>query len=195
MQIQGRGCPRSRCLERGAVELCPGARWRRPWRDYYRPHGGNAALTGRPFGLSRQTFYRWKGRYDPEDLASLAAPSPRPHRRRQPTWTAELAERVLGLRRQYPGWGKDKLAVLLRREGRSVSTSMVGRILLRQKARGVLIEPAAMHLKARRRPRPYARRKPREYRPQAPGDLVYRFSEIYPYYSVSAVSASHFFPR
>ena len=49
---------------------------------------------------------------------------------------------------------------------------MGGRILLRLKARGVLIEPPTIHLKARRRPRPYARRKPRDYRPQAPGDLV-----------------------
>ena len=73
--------------------------------DYYRQHGGNAALTCRHFGISRQTFYRWKGRYDPEDLGSLEARSHRPHRRRQPTWTAELAERVLGLRRPSPRWG------------------------------------------------------------------------------------------
>ena len=172
MQIKGKGMPRSRYLERGAVELSHGARLRLQWMDYYRQHGGNAALTCRHFGISRQTFYRWKGRYDPEDLGSLEARSHRPHRRRQPTWTAELAERVLRLRRQYPHWGKDQLAVLLRREGRSVSTSMVGRILLRLKARGVLIEPSTIHLKARRRPRPYARRKPRDYRPQAPGDLV-----------------------
>jgi transposase InsO family protein len=49
---------------------------------------------------------------------------------------------------------------------------MAGRILSRLKARGVLIEPPTIHLKVRRRPRPYARRKPRDYRPQAPGDLV-----------------------
>ena len=114
--------------------------------DYYRQHGSNAALTCRHFGLSRQTFHRWKPRYDPEDLTSLEARSHRPPRRRQPTWTAELAERGLRLRRQYPRWGKDKLAVLLRREGRAVSASMVGRILSRLKARGLLIEPPALHL-------------------------------------------------
>jgi len=130
--------------------------------DYYRQHGSNAALTCRHFGISPQTFYRWKPRYDPEDLPSLEARSPRPPRRRQPTWTAELAERVLRLRRQYPPWGKDKLAVRLRREGRSVSPSMVGRILSRLQARGLLIEPPALHLKARRRPPPCARRKPRD---------------------------------
>jgi transposase InsO family protein len=172
MQIKAMGMPRSRYLERGAVELSRAAWCRLQWMDYYRQHGGNAALTCRHFGIRRQTFYGWKGRYDREDLASLEARSHRPPRRRQPTWTAELAERVLGLRRQYPRWGKDKLAVLLRREGRSVSASRVGRILSRLKARGVLIEPPTIHLKVRRRPRPYARRKPRDYRPQAPGDLV-----------------------
>jgi transposase InsO family protein len=140
--------------------------------DYYRQHGRNAALTCRHFGISRQTFYRWKRRYDPQNLSTLEDRSPQPRHRRHPTWTAELAERVLGLRRQYPRWGKDKLAVLLHREGRAVSASMVGRMLSRLKARGVLIEPPTIHLKARRRPRPYARRKPRDYRPQAPGDLV-----------------------
>lgn len=35
----------------------------------------------------------------------------------------ELAQAVLDLREQYPRWGKDKLVVLLRREGWQVSTS------------------------------------------------------------------------
>ena len=33
-------------------------------------HGQNAALTCRRFGVSRQTFYRWKRRYDPMCLES-----------------------------------------------------------------------------------------------------------------------------
>ena len=39
-------------------------------------------------------------------------------------------------REQYPWRGKDKLAVVLRRGGWTVSTSMVGRILTRLKAQG-----------------------------------------------------------
>jgi len=142
--------------------------------DYYFAHGENAALTCRHFGISRQSFYRWKRRYDPENLVSLEDRSHRPHRRRQSTWSPGLAEQVLRLRRQYPRWGKDKLAVLLRREGWSVATSMVGRILGSLKRRGLLVEPLAVRLKARhsRPPRPYAVRKPRDYQPEAPGDLV-----------------------
>jgi transposase-like protein len=76
------------------------------------------------FGVSRQTFYRWKRRFDRHDLTTLEGHSHRPRKVRQPTWTPELAERVLALRKQYPRWGKDKLVVLLRRENLIVSTCM-----------------------------------------------------------------------
>ena len=52
--------------------------------------------------ITTQTYYRWKRRYDPADWKSLEDGSHRPHRRRQPTWSAPLAERVLALRRQFP---------------------------------------------------------------------------------------------
>ena len=55
------------------------------------------------------------------------------------------------LREQYPRWGQDKLVILLRREGWQVSTSMVGRILTRLKARGVLKEPPRQGISARKR--------------------------------------------
>jgi len=65
--------------------------------DFYRTHR-NATLTGRRFGLSRQTSYRWWRRYDPHDLTTLEDRSHRPHDRRHPSWTPELADRVLALR-------------------------------------------------------------------------------------------------
>ena len=80
--------------------------------DHYAAHR-NAALTCRYFGISRQTFYRWKGRYNPRSLSSLEERSHKPKRLRQPSWSRELALAVLHLREQYPRWGKDKLAVLL----------------------------------------------------------------------------------
>ena len=101
------------------------ARQRLKWMDHYRAHR-NAALTCRYFGISRQTFYRWRRRYNPRDLRSLEDRSHKPKRLRRPTWCRELAVAVLHLREQYPRWGKDKLAVLLRERGWEVSTSMVG---------------------------------------------------------------------
>src|SRR3972149_5082131 len=174
MQMRWRRVLRSRSLERAAIDVSQRSRQRLRWFDYYRAHGNHAALTCRYFGISRQTFYRWKRRYDPDDLKRLEDGSHRPHRRRQPTWTPRLVERVLALRRQYPRWGKDKLVVLLGREGQKVSTSMVGRILTYLKKRGLLIEPLPRGFRVRRPrpPRPWATRKPRDYRVEQPGDLV-----------------------
>jgi transposase InsO family protein len=156
------------------VELSREAQVRLHWIDFYLTHGRNAALACRHFGISRQTFYRWWRRYEAHNLVSLESRSHRPHRRRQPTWTLELVERVLALRRQYPRWGKDKLAVLLRRERRCVSVSMVGRILTRLKQRGVLCEPLRLRAAVFRRARlrRYGVRKPRQWRVTGPGDLV-----------------------
>jgi putative transposase len=142
--------------------------------DYYEGHGRNAALTCRYFGISRQTFYRWRQRYNPKRLQSLEDRSRRPSRVRQPTWSAELAKAVRELRELCPRWGKDKLAPLLRQAGWSVSTSMVGRILAQLKRRGVLVEPPAARVAARkpRPPRPYAIRKPKTYLAKRPGDIV-----------------------
>ena len=174
MQTKSLGLPRSRYLERPAIDLSQKARRRLRWFDYYRAHGHNAALTCRYFGISRQTFYRWKRRYDPQNLSTLEDRSHQPHHRRHPTWTAEQAERVRRLREQYPRWGKDKLAVLLRREGWSVSVSMVGRILTSLRQRGALTAPVLFRVKRRQGTagRPWALRKPKDYAVEKPGDLV-----------------------
>ena len=122
-------------------ELSREATKRLKWFDYYHSHGRNARLTCRYFGISPQTFYRWKRRYDPKHLGSLEDRSHRPQRLRQPTWSTEIAEAVLRLREEYPRWGKDKLVVLLHEDGYKVSASMVGRIMRYLKQRGVLKEP------------------------------------------------------
>ena len=96
-------------------ELSRPAKQHLAWLDHYRTHGRRAALTCRYFGISRQTFYRWRRRFDPHELTTLEPRSHRPQRVRQPTWSPALAQGVLRLRTQYPRWGKDKLVVLLRR--------------------------------------------------------------------------------
>lgn len=155
-------------------DLSRAAKQHLAWLDYYRTHGRNAALTCRYFGISRQTFYRWQRRFDPHALTTLEPRSHRPHHVRQPTWSRDVVQAVVRLREQYPRWGKDKLVVLLRRQGGSCSTSMVGRILTYLKTTGQLREPPHLRVWTRRRrlPRPYAIRKPTDYVVQAPGDLL-----------------------
>jgi transposase InsO family protein len=154
-------------------ELSAKAKQRLSWIDWHKTHGENVSLTCRHFAISRQTFYRWLGRFDPRNLQSLEDRSSAPLRRRLRKWTTEHALAVLALRESYPAWGKEKLQRLLLRAGTALSVSTVGRILAHLKRRGQLREPVR-RTRSGRRPwrRPYATRKPRDYQPQAPGDLV-----------------------
>ena len=151
------------------------AKKRLMWMDHFYKHG-NARLTCRYFGISPQTFYRWKDRFDTYDLSRLEEKSRRPHQVRQPQTPVRVVERIQELREQYPRWGKEKLAVLLRREGIEISGSTVERVMRRLRARGLLVEPENVRLaklarRRRRKPR-YAVRKPKDYRVEGPGDLV-----------------------
>ena len=142
--------------------------------DWHDRHGRNVSLTARHFGFSRPTLYRWLARYDRHRLESLEDRSSRPHHRRRPTWTLAQLAAVRRVRLAYPRWGKDKLAVLLRREGLALSVSMVGRILDRLRATGELREPPHRRISARKRAwrRPHAVRKPAGFSAAQPGDLV-----------------------
>ena len=157
-----------------APSLSREARQRLAMLDWHELHGRSVARTARHFGFSRPTVYRWLARYDRLRLESLEDRPSRPVRRRRPTWTLAELVAVRRVRLAYPRWGKDKLRVLLRREGLSLSTSMVGRILDRLRRTGELREPARRGISARRRAwqRPHAGRKPAGVGAARPGDLV-----------------------
>ena len=161
-------------LSRHIGDISKEAYNRLKWFDYYERVGRNARKACRHFGISPDTFYRWKKRYRPDDLKTLEEHSRRPRHVRHSTWTTETAQAVLTLREEYPRWGKEKLAVLLKERGVKVSVSMVGRILKYLKERGALKEPITNHISARKRAqnRPYAVRKPKEYIAREAGDIV-----------------------
>jgi hypothetical protein len=174
MQIRKGKPPGTSRLAGIGMELSREARVRLVWMDFYR-RCDNVAHTCRHFGIRRQTFYRWQRRYDPYALTWLEKHSHRPRQCRQPTWAFSLEEMVLGLRLPFPRWGKDKLAVLPRRQKVAISVSMVGRILTRLQQQGRLVEAPRSRVPASRRAlrlRPSAVRKPREYAASEPGDLV-----------------------
>lgn len=139
-----------------------------------REQGLSSSQASDRLGLPRSTLYRWQRRLQWAGPQGLEDRSRRPNHPRQPTWTPELVRAVLGLRKQYPRWGKAKLTPLLRGAGWPASEATVGRILSALKRRGVLRELPRPGLPVRRhRPRrPYAVRKPRSYQVQRPGDLV-----------------------
>jgi putative transposase len=174
------GSGTSRCLRyrlpQGAEHI-PGAQLSREAKqrlrmlDYARTHSVSA--TCRHFGIARSTYYRWQQRYDPHDLSLLENRSSRPKQTRRPSWTAAQVEAVRQARERYPRWGKDKLTVALRRDGITLSVSMVGRILHDLQRRRLLIAPVGTRLRPHaRHARPYAVRKPKEHAVAAPGDLV-----------------------
>jgi putative transposase len=166
--------PASGIVRDAAPVLSRRAKVRLELLDWHRANGRNVARTARHFGFSRPTVYRWLARYDRLRLESLEDRSSRPARRRRPTWTSAQLAAVKAIRERYPRWGKDKLVILLRRQGVGLSTSMVGRILRRLRATGELHEPAHGRMSVRRRRwlRPYAVRKPAAWPVARPGDLV-----------------------
>jgi transposase InsO family protein len=162
-------------LPRAAARL-PGAALSREatqrlrWIDYARTHSVSA--TCRHFGIARSTYDRWATRYDPQHLSFLENRSSRPRRCRCPTWTAAQVAAVRQARQDAPRWGKDKLAVVLRRDGVRLSVSMVGRILGDLKRRRVLVEPKPARLRPNsRHARPSAVRTPTDPPVERPGDL------------------------
>lgn len=153
------------------AQLSREAKQRLRWLDYARTHSISA--TCRHFGIARSTFYRWQQRYDPRDLSLLENRSSRPKRCRRPTWSAAQVAAVRAKRAAFPRWGKDKLAVLLARDGLRLSVSRIGRILTDLKRRGRLSAAKAARLRPHsRHARPYAIRKPKEHPVAQPGDLI-----------------------
>jgi transposase InsO family protein len=173
MRVFGLNIPKSISAVR-ALELSKEAKHRLRVIQWYEEHGSNASLTCRHFAISRDSFYNWKRRFQRGGPGALENGSHRPRNVRQPSWSKELENAVLELRLRTPGWGKDKLAVLLRDQGWQCSTSMVGRILRRLKEKGRLVEAPGVDPWHPRRPflRPYGVRKPKDYLANYPGAIV-----------------------
>jgi putative transposase len=125
------------------------------------------------FAVPIPTIYRWRARYRPDDLTSLESRSRRPTTTRKRQWTAAQEQVVLALRQQHPRMGKLPLQVLLRRQGISLSASMIGRLLASLKRRLLLREPHAVRVRKPKPQRPYATKVPTDKRqPTEPGALV-----------------------
>jgi transposase InsO family protein len=84
----------------------------------------------REFEISRPTGYLWLKRYEESGVAGIAELSRRPHHSPERT-PAELEERVVQVRKQYPDWGARKLKVVLARGKVQLTHSAIQRILSR----------------------------------------------------------------
>ena len=130
--------------------------------QWYQEHGGRVRLTGRRFGFSPDTISRWARAYTEVGIKGLEPRSRQPRRMRQPQIPLTTVQRIQALREKYPRWGREKLRVLLEREGIHISAKSIDRVIARLKARGVLREPL----------RPKRASAPGKDRPRRPKDLV-----------------------
>ena len=138
--------------------------------NWYEEHGHNARLTARHFGRSPDTICRWVRSHQQYGPAGLETGSRRPRNVRQPQTPPHVTQRILGLREENPGCGREKLHRLLLAEGISISPKSIDRAIARLRARGVLREP--LHL--RKSPKPHLKRlrRPPDLVANAPGVLV-----------------------
>lgn len=100
------------------LKLSKEARLRLEWIIYY-SEGYDATQTARHFGISRKTFYKWYGQFDPENMYSLynlEDKSKAPKRVRQREITSIQEQRIIALRKDHIRYGKEKLAVIYQEE-------------------------------------------------------------------------------
>lgn len=89
-------------------------------------------------GFSRSTYYRMKKTLRNLDKG-IAPPSKKPKKVNKPRWGEAELQLVLKIRRENPTYGKEKIALILKRDhGFTMSESTVGRIIKHLKEKGLI---------------------------------------------------------
>lgn len=98
--------------------------------DLLKNEGCSEKIVLQILDISRASFFRWKNRYKKHGLNGLEAESKRPFNTRKSTWSLDIENKIYQLRREYPFFGKYKIAVLYMQKYKTkISVSMVGRII------------------------------------------------------------------
>lgn len=105
------------------------------WFDYYLNHHKNASLTCRYFGISRDTFYTWKRRFNPRYLQSLEFDSKtrRPHHVREMTTPSWIQRKVYDIRLADPEKSKYEIQEELRRQDIVVGYNTIQKVVNKYK--------------------------------------------------------------
>lgn len=101
-------------------------------------------------GVSRATYYRSKNKL--ADLAKGIIPlSKKPRKLNKPRWGESERQLVLKIRRENPTYGKEKIAIIVKRDhGKAISESTVGRILKNLFEKG-LVQKSASAVRSKRK--------------------------------------------
>lgn len=154
------------------ISLSPEGKTRLSWMDWYFSHGRNARAACRHFGISPDTFYLWKNRFNSGSLITLEdnKATRRPTHLREMTTSIEVINKVVDIRRLDQEKSKYEICEELKREGVLVGTSTIQRIINRHPT---LVN--SQHVKKMRSHHRYAIARikaAKEMREKEPGSLV-----------------------
>jgi len=159
---------------------------------YHNEGNSNISLTGRHFGLHRNTVSKWVKKFDPYNLKSLEPEKRIPiHTYKGHPVTYE--HRTIVLKKKYPYYGKEKLKILLKREGIYVSSSWIGKIIKKHKLQYLWrTKESACNFKKTIRRRKSRKRPPKLSVPEKVGtwlqlDTIVLYSEGKSVYVITAV--------
>ena len=109
--------------------LSKDARQRLKWMEHFQKFR-NARLTCRHFGISPDTFYLWRKRFDPDNPTSLEdnTKNRRPLKLKTSKHLTNQLETVRKLKEVNPKIGKVRITKILKELGYSISPSTITRI-------------------------------------------------------------------
>lgn len=154
------------------ISLSSSGKTRLSWIDWYLSHGKNARLTCRHFGLSPDTFYLWKKRFNPGNLVTLEdnKKTRRPRHLRQATTPIFVINKVVEVRKLDPEKSKYEIQEELKREGIVMGSSTIQRIINRHK--DLLNTQHVKRIKSHRKLAIARIKAAKELRERHPGSLV-----------------------
>lgn len=160
-------------FQKKVIYLSHGAQVRLSWIDWYLSHGKNARGTCRHFGISPDTFYLWKNRFNPGSLITLEdnKTTRRPKHLREMTTPLIHIQKVIQIRKNDPEKSKYEIAEEMKREGIKMGTSTIQKIINRH--RDLLFN--SLHyrkLKAHRKMAIARIKAAKELKEKEPGSLV-----------------------
>lgn len=103
------------------------------WFEFYSTHNKNISLTCRHFGISRDTFYLWKNRFNPRVLQSLEfdTKTRRPNKVREMITPAWIRRKIYEIRLSDLEKSKWEIHEELRREGIVIAHNVIQKVINR----------------------------------------------------------------
>lgn len=103
-------------------ELSSEAKTRLAYLEFYK-QVREITVVCRAFNISRQTFYKWQKRFNPDDLSSLSNQSQAPKTKREGKLSFKQERDLKSFREKYIRQGKIKLAIMYEKEfGEKISS-------------------------------------------------------------------------